>query len=90
MDRMAQNLTTAEQVRGAFDYLKNAVPSALREPKIAIVCGSGLGGLVEAIHDSPRHEISYGDIPCFPKSTGWYNPFVELQHDGFVKFNYRF
>ena len=70
MNSLVQNLTTAEQVRGAYDYLSNVVPAALRNPKIAIVCGSGLGGLVEALHNDPRHEISYGDIPGFPKSTG--------------------
>ena len=70
MDHQAQNRTNAEQVRDAHAYLLSVVPSALKAPKTAIVCGSGLGGLVEAIHDNPRHEISYGDIPCFPRSTG--------------------
>ena len=65
-----KDLTIAEQVRGSCTQLQGVVPEALREPKVAIVCGSGLGGLVDAIHDSPRFEVPYKDIPHFPKSTG--------------------
>ena len=65
-----RDLNTAEQVRGSYSHLHHVVPEALKEPKVAIVCGSGLGGLVDAIHDEPRYEVSYKDIPHFPKSTG--------------------
>lgn len=35
-----------------------------RSPKIGIILGSGLGGLVDAIEDSVK--ISYSDVPGFP------------------------
>ena len=37
------------------------------KPRIAVVLGSGLGGVADAVTDSV--EISYGDIPHFPVST---------------------
>lgn len=37
------------------------------QPKIGIILGTGLGGLVEEIQD--RTDIHYGDIPHFPVST---------------------
>jgi purine-nucleoside phosphorylase len=37
-----------------------------RTPKIALVLGSGLGGLVDQVDDAVR--ISYGDLPGFPRS----------------------
>ena len=40
----------------------------LTKPEVAIICGSGLGGLAELI--SNKIVIPYSDIPHFPKSTG--------------------
>jgi purine-nucleoside phosphorylase len=37
------------------------------EPRVGVVLGSGLGGLVDAIEE--RVEISYADIPGWPAST---------------------
>ena len=37
-------------------------------PQIAIVCGTGLGGLVDMMENNTY--IPYGDIPHFPQSTG--------------------
>ena len=51
-------------------YLGVALPDTLQHPKVAIVCGSGLGGLAETIHPEPRLEIAYVDVPNFPQSTG--------------------
>ncbi|KAJ3596856.1 hypothetical protein NHX12_003256 [Muraenolepis orangiensis] len=36
-------------------------------PRVAIICGSGLGGLAELL--GQRDEFSYKDIPGFPQST---------------------
>ena len=51
-------------------YLRVALPDILQHPKVAIVCGSGLGGLTETIHPEPRLETAYANIPNFPQSTG--------------------
>jgi purine-nucleoside phosphorylase len=38
-----------------------------RKPKIAVILGSGLGGLAKEVEDAAR--ISYGEIPGFKRST---------------------
>lgn len=38
-----------------------------RKPRVAVVLGSGLGGVADAVEDAI--EIPYGDIPFFPVST---------------------
>ena len=51
-------------------YVRAQLPDCLQNPKIAIVCGSGLGGLADTIEQEPRVELAYGTIPNFPRSTG--------------------
>lgn len=41
----------------------------LQKPRIAVVCGSGLGGIADTIDPADRVEISYSDIVHFPKTT---------------------
>lgn len=50
--------------------IRNALPLALQTPKVAIVCGSGLGGLAETVDPLSKVEISYDNVPGFPASTG--------------------
>jgi purine-nucleoside phosphorylase len=50
-------------------YVRSQLPEALQYPKVAIVCGSGLGGLAETIESEPKVELAYGTIPNFPQST---------------------
>lgn len=50
-------------------YVRSQLPEALKNPKVAIVCGSGLGGLADTIESDPKVELAYGTIPNFPKST---------------------
>ena len=38
------------------------------KPVVAIVCGSGLGGIADQVKDPQI--IPYNDIPDFPRSTG--------------------
>lgn len=58
----------------AADYLRAALQPELQAPRIAVVCGSGLGGLQNTIQASPRLEIPYSQIPHFPRSTGMLYP----------------
>jgi hypothetical protein len=51
-------------------HLRASLPQALHNPKVAIVCGSGLGGLADTINAEPRIEKAYADVPNFPVSTG--------------------
>lgn len=57
-------------VAEALQYVLAQLPSELKRPKVGIVCGSGLGGLVDTVLPLPRHEILYTNIPHFPRSTG--------------------
>jgi purine-nucleoside phosphorylase len=40
------------------------------EPKLGIICGSGLGGLAETVEE--KEIIGYNEIDGFPVSTGSY------------------
>jgi len=51
-------------------HLRSSLPSELHRPHVAIVCGSGLGGLQHTISPSPRAEFAYESLPYFPVSTG--------------------
>ena len=52
------------------DFLRRDLPAQLQRPKVAVICGSGLGGLAEEIEADPRVDVPYSDIPGFPVSTG--------------------
>jgi len=51
-------------VKAAADYIRARATSA---PRIALMLGSGLGGLADEVLEPVR--IPYGDIPGFPVST---------------------
>ncbi|KAF2095299.1 purine nucleoside phosphorylase-like protein [Rhizodiscina lignyota] len=49
--------------------VRKNLPPELQNPKVAIVCGSGLGGLADTTEASPRVEMWYEDVAGFPRST---------------------
>jgi hypothetical protein len=67
-DPLAADLYSAAS--RAATSLTSRLSDQLRNPTIAAICGSGLGGLADSLHAEPRLEVPYGDIPSFPKSTG--------------------
>ncbi|TPX42321.1 purine-nucleoside phosphorylase [Synchytrium endobioticum] len=48
--------------------LKSNLPTSLSTPKVAIICGSGLGGLADALAE-PKVAFDYNNILNFPLST---------------------
>jgi purine-nucleoside phosphorylase len=62
--------TVFSKAQEAANFLQGRLDPKLQKPKVAIVCGSGLGGLADAVHEQPRTEIHYSLIPHFPQSTG--------------------
>lgn len=38
-------------------------------PRVLIICGSGLGGIADVLAPEPRLEVPYGEIPGFKTST---------------------
>ncbi|KAG9286881.1 hypothetical protein G9A89_012431 [Geosiphon pyriformis] len=55
-------------LRDTIEYLRSRLPKWACEPKVAIICGSGLGGLVNTL-DKTRIEFDYSEIPNFINST---------------------
>ncbi|GEQ66397.1 hypothetical protein JCM33374_g60 [Metschnikowia sp. JCM 33374] len=43
--------------------------TSLRNPRVLIICGSGLGGIANILHSEPKLEIKYEEIPGFQVST---------------------
>ncbi|CAB4420081.1 unnamed protein product [Rhizophagus irregularis] len=54
-----------------YNYIKERLPAELSQPKVAIICGSGLGGLADTIDETKckKVEFKYEDIPGFVTST---------------------
>ncbi|KAK9709117.1 Purine nucleoside phosphorylase [Basidiobolus ranarum] len=63
---MSVHAYSDSDIQLAADHLLAQVPQTLL-PKIGVVCGSGLGGLVESLQDTV--EFPYESIPGFPHST---------------------
>jgi purine-nucleoside phosphorylase len=74
---MTKDLSALERANEAVSYLRASLPEGLQRPKVAIVCGSGLGGLADTIHSESRTEYDYASIPHFPRSTGRLPSLVE-------------
>ena len=76
------NQNTLELASETAQYLQDLLPLQLRGPAIAVICGSGLGGLADAVEIAPRLEMHYRDIPHFPQSSGMTLGVCRNQDDG--------
>ena len=63
---------TSGMYEETLSYLKKQLPEEALQPKIAIICGSGLSLLAEAVENSTEFlaSLDYTDIPHFHQSTG--------------------
>lgn len=52
----------------ALEAIKSRLPERLQNPLVGIVCGSGLGGMVDCIRDLVL--VPYSTVPGFADSTG--------------------
>ncbi|CAE6438832.1 hypothetical protein ACGC1H_006939 [Rhizoctonia solani] len=64
---MARVVNIPNAFADAINDIHSRIPAELREPKIGIVCGSGLGGLASKIRNPTI--IPYSEIPGFGIST---------------------
>lgn len=62
--------TTPNLYEESANFLRARLPDSLQKPKVAIICGSGLGGLAGTVCGEERVELDYASIPHFPPSTG--------------------
>lgn len=69
MDQSLPALNLYKRASATASLLGRLLPEELQTPLVAIVCGSGLGGLAETIHLSPKVELPYEQVPGFPVST---------------------
>lgn len=70
MAQLQNDISPFEQAREACSMLRERLPTPLQNPKVAIICGSGLGGLANTIDHEVRAEFDYTSIPHFPSLTG--------------------
>jgi purine-nucleoside phosphorylase len=57
-------------IQNTAAFLKQKLPDHFQSVRLGIICGSGLGGLVDTIDPSTKIEFAYRDIPGFAVSTG--------------------
>ncbi|KAJ5663732.1 purine nucleoside phosphorylase [Penicillium longicatenatum] len=62
-------LSALELAHEAVLFLNSRLPEGLQNPKVAVVCGSGLSGLADTVQAGPRMEFDYASIPHFPRPT---------------------
>lgn len=65
MTSLSVSSYTYEQYKETADWL--LAHTDIR-PKVAIICGTGLGGLADLLEN--KKTFPYKDIPRFPRSTG--------------------
>lgn len=71
---MAENIPPEEyikQLNHASDTIKHKIDQfpELTQPRVMIICGSGLGGIADVLQAEPKLEIPYSKIPGFKIST---------------------
>lgn len=74
---MDDSISISQRCEEALQFLTERISSELDQPAVAIICGSGLGGLENSVLPEPRLEVQYKDIPHFPQSKGmilWLGP----------------
>ncbi|KAI9749634.1 MAG: hypothetical protein M1815_002379 [Lichina confinis] len=58
-----------DRAKAAAEYIRERIQASLNGASIGIICGSGLGGLVEHLEDCNTDKLNYCDIPWMPKPT---------------------
>ena len=66
------DLTTLEMYDESVTFLQDRLPDQLRRPRVAIICGSGLGLLAETVehNDKLSRSFDYASVPHLPHPTG--------------------
>ena len=68
--RRVFNTTMTASFAASLDAIKAVLPANLQNPRVAIICGSGLSGIVDALRDVVL--VPYQNVPGFSTSTGKY------------------
>ncbi|KAK7206809.1 nucleoside phosphorylase domain-containing protein [Myxozyma melibiosi] len=62
-------MSISDRAAATIAEINRLVPVELQSPKVAVICGSGLQHLADALSPSPRVEINFADLPNFPQTT---------------------
>jgi purine-nucleoside phosphorylase len=62
--------TTMDMYAETTNFLRARLPKTLHKPMVAIICGSGLGGLADTVQEEGKVELDYALIPHFSRSLG--------------------
>ncbi|KAG2226539.1 hypothetical protein INT45_014283 [Circinella minor] len=62
-------LVSEATYNSCHEFLKEQLPKHFHNVRLGIICGSGLGGLVDTIDPTTKVEFHYSDIPGFVTST---------------------
>ncbi|KAI8092214.1 hsp7-like protein [Gilbertella persicaria] len=60
---------TEATYKSSANYLRANLPQDFQNIDLGVICGSGLGGLVDTLDERTKVEFSYSDIPGFVSST---------------------
>ncbi|QKX60108.1 uncharacterized protein TRUGW13939_07250 [Talaromyces rugulosus] len=67
---MSPTTTLFSKAQEAATHLQSSLDPSLQKPKVAIICGSGLGTLADAVDEQlPKAAVEYSSIPYFPLPT---------------------
>jgi purine-nucleoside phosphorylase len=73
---MPPTTTLFSKAQEAATHLQSSLDPSLQKPKVAIICGSGLGTLADAVDEQlPKAAVEYSSIPYFPLPTGMFQLF---------------
>jgi len=65
---MGHDSSTAPSFEATIKTIRNVLPEKLQNPRVGVICGSGLSGLVNDFREVVL--VPYEDIPGFSTSTG--------------------
>lgn len=58
-----------DKAQESASFIRSKFPEGFTRPTVAIICGTGLGGISNIIESETKVEISYSEIPYFKTST---------------------
>lgn len=70
---LATASTSYNEAKESAQAIRKQLPSILQNPKIGVICGSGLGGLQHSVVEAtgaPRIEVKYKDVPGMSEPSG--------------------
>ncbi|KAK9478896.1 nucleoside phosphorylase domain-containing protein [Lipomyces japonicus] len=68
-DFSANESTLLDRANAVCEYIRSKLPDDLARTRVAVICGSGLNGLADALNGNVRFEFKFSELPYFPVPT---------------------